>query len=817
VPFVVYADFECYTKKLHDDSKTESTAKYQKHVPSGFCFKIVSSHEMYNKPAVIYRGQDVVETFLNSLIQEEREIIEILKQIVPMKISADQEKDFQAAMICHICGKILGSDRVRDHDHLTGHFRGAAHNACNLNFRFSKENDAKKDSYFIPVIFHNLRGYDSHLIMESIGKFKEKRLTCLPNNFEKYISFSLGNLRFIDSYQFLSAPLHKLVINLRVKGEESFIHLANEFKTNTNLLLRKGIYPYDYVDNEEKMSEIILPPKEAFYNILNDEHITDDEYSHAVKIWETFQCKDLGDYHDLYLRTDVLLLADVFENFRNLCLSVYKLDPAHYYTSPGLSWDAMLKYTGVELELLEDIDMHLMVEAGLRGGVSMISNKFAKANNHYLTNYDSTEPNSYIAYLDANNLYGWAMSQYLPEKDFVWMVEEEINNFDVSTIEDNSDIGYILEVDLTYPEDIHNLHNDYPLAPESLAVHTDILSPYTKKLIEKLNMKHTNVSKLIPNLNNKSKYVLHYQNLKLYLRLGLKLEKIHRGVSFRQSPWLQPYINLNTEMRKQAGNDFEKDFYKLMNNSVFGKTMENLRKRTNIELVHSPRRMQKLVAKPTMDRFKIFNADLVGVHTRKNCLKMNCPTYVGFSILDISKTLMYSFHYDYIKPRYGNNIKLLFADTDSLCYHIATEDVYQDWSLNTTYFDFSDYPSSHKLYSIDNKKVIGKFKDETASIPIEEFIGLRSKMYSLKYGAIEKKTAKGISKVVINKQLRHSIYKDCLINSVCINSSMNQIRSINHQLYSVNICKLSLSPFDDKRFVLEDGVNTLAHGHYSTR
>jgi hypothetical protein len=227
--------------------------------------------------------------------------------------------------------------------------------------------------------------------------------------------------------------------------------------------------------------------------------------------------------------------------------------------------------------------------------------------------------------------------------------------------------------------------------------------------------------------------------------------------------------------------------------------------------------MQKLVAKPNMDRFKIFNSDLVGVHTRKNCLKMNRPTYVGFSILDISKTLMYSFHYDYIKPTYGNNVKLLFTDTDSLCYHIATEDVYQDWSLNTNYFDFSDYPSSHKLYSIDNKKVIGKFKDETASIPIEEFIGLRSKMYSLKYGAVEKKTAKGISKVVINKQLRHTIYKDCLVNSVSINSSMNQIRSINHQLYSVNICKLSLCPFDDKRYVLEDGVNTLAHGHYSTK
>jgi hypothetical protein len=341
-----------------------------------------------------------------------------------------------------------------------------------------------------------------------------------------------------------------------------------------------------------------------------------------------------------------------------------------------------------------------------------------------------------------------------------------------------------------------------------------MLSPYSHALKKELSLQGKPVKKLTPNLLNKCKYVVHYQNLKTYLRLGMKLLTIHRGIQFTQSPWLKPYISLNTNMRKSAKNTFEKDFYKLMNNSVFGKTMENLRKRTNVELVHTPKRMLKVAAKPSFDMFKIFNEDLVAVHLKKGQLTLNRPTYVGFCILDISKILMYSFHYDYIKPTYQEHAKLLFTDTDSFCYQINTDDLYRDWQHHQHLFDFSQYPKEHHLYNITNKNVLGKMKDETVGVPISEFVGLRSKMYSILYGGTEKKTAKGISKTAIKKQLRHAAYRDCLLNRNMTMVHMKQIRSFSHQLYSLTVNKIGLSPYDDKRYVLHDGCDTLAHGHF---
>ena len=516
-------------------------------------YKVVSTVDGQSKPAVVYRGPNVVETFLEKLLEEELYIVSILKEIKPMLISSEEEEQFQKATHCHICEEELGADRVRDHDHLTGLFRGAAHNECNINFKFVKENQKKPFSFDIPVIFHNLRGYDSHHIMSAIGKFKHKRLSCIPNNMESYISFSMGNLRFIDSVQFLNSSLEKLVSNLAADGKENFFHLRSDFEHH------QGIFPYDYIDSVKKLEETRLPEKKHFYNHLTEQHVTQEDYQHAQEMWTAFNCQNLGDYHDLYMKTDVLLLADIFENFHLLCMETYKLDPAHYYTSLGLSWDAMLKHTKINLQLIDDIDMYLLMESGLRGGISVISNRYAKANNPYLSNYNPDDPTSYIVYLDANNLYGWAMSQYLPEKEFCWMTEEQIATFDPMCVPDTSSTGYILEVDLEYPSDIHDAHNDYPLAPQRLKVDDSMLSLYTKSLKERLNIKGLATEKLIPNLQNKQKYVLHYRNLKLYLELGMKLIKVHRGVEFTQSPWLQSYISLNTDMRKNARNVFEKD------------------------------------------------------------------------------------------------------------------------------------------------------------------------------------------------------------------------------------------------------------------
>ena len=230
-------------------------------------------------------------------------------------------------------------------------------------------------------------------------------------------------------------------------------------------MLRKGVYPYEYMDSWEKYNETSLPSTEDFYRNLNMEDIDDIDYRHGNNVFKGFKLENLGDYHDLYVQSDTLLLADVFENFRDMCIKVYELDPAHFVSLPGLAWQAYLKKTNIELEVLIDYDMLLMVEEGIRGGICHSIRRYAKANNKYMKNYNKDEEPSYIQYLDANNLYGWAMSKKLPVNGFKWLDSDKINekNEDfIKNYDENNDKGYIFEVDVKYPKRLHELHSDLP-------------------------------------------------------------------------------------------------------------------------------------------------------------------------------------------------------------------------------------------------------------------------------------------------------------------------------------------------------------------
>ncbi|KAK3104658.1 hypothetical protein FSP39_007291 [Pinctada imbricata] len=523
--------------------------------------------------------------------------------------------------------------------------------------------------------------------------------------------------------------------------------------------------------------------------------------------------------------TDIECPVTVADIPRSMCLNYYNLDCLHFYTSPGLAFNAALKMTNISLELITDPDMYLFFESAVRGGVSMISNKYSKANNPYVADtFDHTQPNKYIIYTDCNNLYGKAMTAPLPTGMFRWV--SDVENFDVKQIPKNGDKGYVLEVDLEYPDKLHDLNSDYPLAPESMCVSDDELSPYSQGLWEKINpppktsqkglVGRIKTKKLIPNLKKKSKYILHYRNLQLYLDLGLKLKKIHRIVEFHQAPWLKTYIDFNSQKRKEAKKEFEKDFFKLMNNSVFGKTMENVRNRVDIKLAHIEKKLKKFVSKPSFRRFQIFNQDLVGIENMKTKLVLDKPIYVGQAILDLSKCIMYDFHYNYVKKKYDQKAKLLFTDTDSLCYEIHTNDIYEDIFKDKQLFDLSNYPPNDKHFDSTNKKVPGVFKDETGKVPIKSFVGLRSKMYSFTYAEKEKQVAKGIARATIKNDLRHHMYEDCLFNETIQICQMKSIRSENHTMQVKHINKLGLTAFDDKRYVLNNGCDTLAFGHYMT-
>ena len=377
----------------------------------------------------------------------------------------------------------------RDHCHVTGKYRGAAHWSCNINLKLSKK---------IPIIFYNLRGYDSHLIIKEITK-SDIKVSVLQNGLEKYMAFTINrSLVFIDSIQFMNSSLDTLVKNLR---DNDFKYLSEEFSGEfLKLVKQKGVYTYEYMDSFKKFSEDKLPDSCKFFNCLKDFCISEKVYLKANNIWNVFKINAMSDYHDLYLKTDLLLLADVFKKFINGCLDYYGLDPCHYFSSPGLSWDAMLKMTKIQLDL---IDMHLFIEKEMRSGISYITKRHSKANNTHMECYDSSKESIYITYLDANNLYGW-------------------------------EIGYILEVDLEYPSELHDLRNDYPLAPETFEISQNMLSNYCPNIANEYGIKVGGVNKLVPNLGNKSKYVVHYRNLQLYLSLGMKLTKVNRILKFKQ-------------------------------------------------------------------------------------------------------------------------------------------------------------------------------------------------------------------------------------------------------------------------------------------
>ena len=579
--------------------------------------------------------------------------------------------------------------------------------------------------------------------------------------------------RFANTYKFCDNDLNKFI-----------------------MLLRKGVYPYEYIDEWDKFNEKIIPSKESFYSNLTLENISETDYAHANNVFKKFNINNLGEYHDIYVRSDTLLLADIFENFRQSCLKNYKLDPAHFVFLPGLAWQACLKKTNVELELLTDYDMVLMVEEGIRGGICHAMQRYAKANNKYMKDYDRKKKSSYIQYLDANNLYGKAMTEKLPVRGFRWM--DDISKIDedfVKNYNKNDTKGYTLDVDVDYPNKLQNLHSDLRFLLERMVIN--------------------NTKKLVCNLNDKKNYIVHINVLKQALDHGLKLRKVHRVIEFDQEAWLKEYIDVNTELRKKATNDFEKDFFKLMNNAVFGKTMENVKKHRDIELVKTDKKRNKLVSEPNFHTMKLIDNNLAIIEMRKVKVKMNKPIYLGLSILDISKITMYEFWYDYVKIKYEDKARLCYMDTDSFVVNIKTKDFYKDISQDVNKrFDTSNYTFDRPLPTGINKEVIGLMKDELGGDIITEFVALRPKAYSyVTNNFIEMKKAKGTKKCVVNKMLRFEDYKKCLFDNGKVLKSQQRFKSENHEVYTENINKIALSCDDDKRIVTSDRITSYPYGY----
>lgn len=854
-PFHIVADFESTLLEVKDDNN--NTQKYQKHVANSYGLKYNCIHKEYSKDIKIYNNSDpknVIKNFVEDIESMAHDSYRLMKQNErKIKMNNEQKEKHEVCQLCEKCKCKFTDDnkKVKHHDHITGQYISTLCSKCNLNLKYNK---------MIPIYIHNLKGYDAHLFISGLFEYGQKQneyineddnldknglykkvesnISCIPNNEERYISFSkkikvdeykkydevkkqevtknvLFEIRFIDTFAFMASGLESLANNLK-KGCKSiddmrkvFSNTSEYFKNDEQfeLMTKKGIYPYDYITNFDKLHDTRLPYRKDFYNKLNNKECSEEDYNNAINVWRKFNCKSLLDYHNIYLISDVLLLTDIWENFRSVCYKNYGLDCEYYYTAPGLSWDAMLKFTEIELELLVDLDKYLFVESGIRGGISQISKRYAKANNKYMENYNPDLEESSIIYLDANNLYGYAMSTYLPYKNFewnkdVWNVEKIMN------LDNKAEIGYLFEVDLHLPKEKHDYFNNYALCPENISINKNELNEWQQE-----NYNESKIKKLCLTLHDKIRYVVNYRYLKLALSLGYKLTHVNRVLQYNQCDFLAKYINKNTELRIKASNDFEKDFYKLMNNSVYGKTMENVRNRINFRLITTE---EEALRVKNLKRFNIFNENLVGLHIVKTKVTLDKPIYLGQNILDDSKVLMTDFHYNFMLNKIERqDIDLLFTDTDSLCYHIRNHDIFKIIKENKEHFDLSNYPKDHELYDGINNKVIGKFKNESVK-QITEFVGLRAKLYSfITEGDDDKHNkCKGVKRSVVENELDINHYKHTLNTREPKKISQNGIRSYNHEIFSETQIKTALSACDDKVFICSDNINTYSFGHH---
>ena len=789
--FRIIADFEADNEKDNTKIGNKTTNIYkQKPVLNGYYIiselNDVLESGYYESPL----GYDNVDWFVQEIIKLENKMAFYFKETKQDIIMTQEDiEDFKNDNICRFCEKEILSDKVRDHCHLTGKYRGPAHNTCNINVK-------QKDSYFIPFAFHNFSNYDCHMFFKKLVDLKKDKVKfeIIPKTNEEYISVKYGCIRFIDSYRFLSESLDKLVKNL---DENDFKILKKEFPDKWHYLNKKLAYPYQYFNsiNDYKKPVNNLKKEDFFSKLKNDYHDV-DEIERTREIIKLFNIKDGEELTKLYCKSDVILLADVFEKFVKVSTEEYKINPLYCVSLPGYTYQCALKYTDIKLQTLQDKDLILLIENNIRGGISSVmGNRYVK----------SDEDNS-ILYIDATNLYGYSMSQMLAYDEIeIWHghPDKYLNWLDkILNTPDDSEIGYFLEVDLKYPDNIKQKTKYFPFCPENKKIDSNKYNEYMNTIKPE---NYTKSKKLICDWTDKKKYLIHYRMLKFYVRHGMIVEKIHEIISFKQSKWLESYISFNTQKRNRAKNDFEKDFFKLLVNAAFGKFLENVRNRLGLELIKKDD-IKKIITQQSKLTFNGIQKTYENYYSftyKKNEIVMDKAIYVGFAILELSKLHMYETYYDRLQPYFGQeNLQLHYIDTDGMILSMKTKKIIKDLKNLEDIFDFSNLDENHELFSNKNKKLIGKFKIETPkNIIIDEFVCLRSKAYSFKCKNNDenKNKIKGISKSQ-SKHIKFEEYYNCLFGREYQRECSNYIiRSINHEMILQEVKKSTLSLFDDKR------------------
>lgn len=736
--YVLVADYEAILPKTIINDIVENSYKINIHRPFMIGYALTIDDTLYTSGN--FKGDECTSDFLKMIddltvkINEDKKIIRMSYQ----KINVDGN------VTCQICSSII----VSNHTVLTELGNFIMHEKC-ADLLLDK-------SFSLKVIFHNFKNYDSHFIIDEIFK-NNKGIFTIPKTKEKYTTIQYinnnVNVRFIDSYSFLQGSLDSLSKKLVTR---------KYYKGN----ITKMVFPYEYIDSIDKLYEEKLPSNvNDWYSTLKGCSPSIDDIQDSIKYYNEKGYKTIYDYAIDYMMTDVYLLLEIIYSFKTTSFNTYGIDPLHYFTLPGYAWDVTLNIINVQPCLLRNRDMIDLIIDNIRGGVSSVSRR----------KWLKDDDNNSIFYFDANNLYGWSMSQSLPYDDFKFVFLNTIDEITKLILDYNIDdeYGYILTVDLHYPEHLHESHNELPFLPERIN------------------------DKLCLSLQNKKMYTCHILNLQQAIIHGLCLDKVWNIIKFKQNKWLEKYILLNTNLRSNSTCDSDKNFYKLMNNAVFGKTMQNPLK----ECKHVPVAIgdlderNKMENKVTYLSQEQWTDNLVLYEIDKTPI-MNKPIYIGFVILELSKWKMYDTFYNGIKKKWPTST-LSYMDTDSFIINVPLNRTNIDFKGVEHYFDLSVYPKTSSWYSNDNKGVLGKLKDEYPTDYIKEFICLRSKMYGMttkNCKFIYK--CKGISKSTI---LSMEDLRKNLRDGLALYTKQVNIKSVKHELGTWVTNKKTLSNEEDNK------------------
>ena len=796
---MIIADFEARNEPIaNQKTQHNKTIDICKQIPCCNGFYIINKINDLPIEIGYYKspfGQNNVKWFLNKIDNIEFQMCEFFKQNLKPKI-IKSDKLFLKTNICWLCDKkfIIKNDKIKHYCKLTGNYLGAAHQSC-IDY-VNKANQHK----FIPVLYHNFSKYDNHMFFNDLCNSKVDKIdiSVIPRTNEEYMCVNYGCIKFLDSMRFQTDSLEKLTESLK---DEDYIHLKRHFPNHWMLLKKKLAYPYEFYktlyDYEKPIDELIKSGNEAYFSKTKNKIPYQEEIDRTNEIIKIFRIKNGRELTELYNKADVILLADIFEKFIKVSISEFGINPLYHISLPGTTWANGLRYTRTELELIKNVDLFQMFESGIRGGLSGI----------FGDRYIESDNDTVIVHVDMNNLYGFAMLMYLPTGNFQIYENNSITESFVKKVlntHDCSNTGYVLIVDLIHPDSIKYKSKNFPFCPENKKINPDNFTEYMK---EHVPNPFRPTSKLICDQTNKEFYIVHYGNLKFYMRMGMIIKKVHRIVSFDQSPWLQAYIDYNTQKRAQADSDFIKDYHKNLICSFFGKTMEDVRNRIKVEFAKNTDVKKNLRYQSRLDFNGIHKSyqDYDTYTFKSNVVKMEKPIYLGFCILELSKLLMYETYYDKLQKYFGvDGIQIHYQDTDAFIMSIKTNDIVHDLSkLQDQYkmFDFSNLNKEHRLFSNEFKKIPGYLKIETPkSLYIDKFVCLRSKCYAYltQLDGFNKKF-KGIVKGY-KKEISFDQYYKCLKNETYDRTCKQFcIRNHDHGMYLQQITKKSLSPFDDKR------------------